>query len=219
MGSWRSVMSVVKTKIEKWDQDVARTISLLEDTPVEVVRAIRKALAAGHGRQVQVSYAHGKKTPGEGRLHASGPSLQTLPGWVRRLVAGKRYHDVDLVNAEPTLLLGLAADVEVPALHHYVTEREAVLAELIERNGIDRATAKKAVIATLNFGDYHRVIEKEDDDAFLESLQGARGKLCRYLMAVEPALYAACSKEDGNVRGRFMAHVYLNSSMRRRCSR
>ena len=80
-------LPVITAKIEKWDLDVARKITRFQDTPPEVVRVLKAAIKKAHGKQLSVSYTRAKSTPDGGRLYAKGPSLQSAPGWVRRLVA------------------------------------------------------------------------------------------------------------------------------------
>ena len=61
-------------------------------------------------------------------------------------------------------------EVTVPALHRYVAEREELLDELKRRHAVDRGTAKKVVLRTINFGGYRRTLEEcgglepKDDD-------------------------------------------------------
>lgn len=47
----------------------------------------------------------------KGRVYAQG--LQTVPGWVRRQCAHKYYHDIDIVNCYPVILLQLQEKVGV----------------------------------------------------------------------------------------------------------
>jgi hypothetical protein len=152
---------VVATKLERWNVETTKNITMLRDTPPEIVRVLRTALKSAHGGQITVNYGRGRSTPHSGRLYAKGPSLQSVPGWVRRLVADGQYHDIDMVNAAPTLLVGHCdrLGMAAPTLRRYVSEREVVLEELMGRHSIDRATAKKLVLLVLNFGNYHRQFE------------------------------------------------------------
>jgi len=163
---------VVATKLERWNVETTKNITMLRDTPPEIVRVLRTALKSAHGGQITVNYGRGRSTPHSGRLYAKGPSLQSVPGWVRRLVADGQYHDIDMVNAAPTLLVGHCdrLGMAAPTLRRYVSEREVVLEELMGRHSIDRATAKKLVLLVLNFGNYHRQFEDvahRDDPAEL----------------------------------------------------
>lgn len=74
---------------------------------------------------------------GYGRLFVhKGCGLQSFKKDVRNFVAGEYYHDIDMVNAQPTLLLNLfkAMKVDCPNLQVYVDKREQVLAKF----GLDK---------------------------------------------------------------------------------
>lgn len=133
----KSSTPAVLALTEHWDH--ARTKDLAAraaDLPPEVRAGLKAALKKMYGdgptRRLKTEYSRAKSTPAFGRLYARGPSLQSVPGWMRRLVAGGEYHDIDMVNAAPTLLYGLGKrmDLDLPALERYVDEREEVNRDL-----------------------------------------------------------------------------------------
>jgi hypothetical protein len=82
-----------------------------------------------------------------GRQFAQGPGMQNQCGAVRGLhmrTMNKPYRDVDMVNAHPNLLLGVARKhgLETPNLERYTKERDAILSDI----GQD----KQAVLAMMN---------------------------------------------------------------------
>lgn len=81
--------------------------------------------------------------------------LQGMWCEIRAAVAGRYYWDVDVVNAQPTLLLQVAERSKWPCdrLRRYVVERDVVLAHAAQVLGVEganaRNTAKTALIAVL----------------------------------------------------------------------
>ena len=68
----------------------------------------------------------------EGRLYARSPSMQSTPGWVRRIIGHKYYHDIDMANAFPSIFsqivhkagLGMTDDYRI--IEQYASERATV---------------------------------------------------------------------------------------------
>jgi hypothetical protein len=66
----------------------------------------------------------------------------------------KNYHDVDIVNAFPSLLLGKLVSLQWNPLDYqylkkYVIERDVVLKENMEEKGCDRSTSKGVILALM----------------------------------------------------------------------
>ncbi len=101
----------------------------------------------------KVTYGHSKKRNGMGRLYARGPSLQNLPSQIRNFIAGESYHDIDIVNCNPSLLLNICStkDIECPLLTRYCSERDDILKDYADKFNV---TAKevKTVLLGLVFG-------------------------------------------------------------------
>jgi hypothetical protein len=225
-----TAMADCTTKLEKWNVEIAENVAMLRDAPPDVVTSLRKALKTGHAGQIYVHYSCAKSTPDRGRLYAKGPSLQSMPGWVRRLVADNRYHDIDVVNAAPTILVGHCdrLGMAAPTLRSYVADRESVLKTLMERHDIDRGTAKKLVLLVINFGSYHREFAARQqtanksemaaslhaDSSDLDALRAETLALYDVLRDENKELHAVCAKGGGNIRGRFMAHLYFSHEAR-----
>lgn len=131
--------------------DAAWTERSVERHPIDLVRSMLDASAPG-SVGVAVSYRRGRGRA-RGRQYAIGPSLQSLPRSVRHTLAAGLYHDIDVENAQPTLVAHYCArhGVPAPVLQDYTSgteRREAMLREL----GAPRAQAKRAIIALINGG-------------------------------------------------------------------
>ena len=147
-------------KIEVFDVEFARALKAHPDIPKEerdkLKRYLKKCENVNH---VRVVYKLGKLMRTQhlnlGRLCASeGIGLQTFSRDVRAALAGRYYFDVDVVNAQPTIILQYCEREgwECSALRRYVETREEVLEEMERNLGIERWEAKQRVISLLNGG-------------------------------------------------------------------
>ena len=113
---------------------------------------------------VKVTYQRSHDRPW-GRFFAKSPALQSLCHVVRHTLARDLYHDVDMVNAAPSILVQLCAmhGVACPAINDYVARRDACLQELIG-TGLTRSDAKKVILSILNGGraDYNNLARRPD---------------------------------------------------------
>jgi len=87
---------------------------------------------------------------GYGRYYGQKGSLETLERECRGTICRDYYHDIDMVNAHPVLLIQLAHQYrkDLPEMEAYVDRREEVLARVSE----NREEAKTAVIKVLYGG-------------------------------------------------------------------
>ena len=122
---------------------------------------------------LSTAYTHGKGTP-FGRLYAY-PSLQSIPGWIRRLCSFKVYHDVDIENCFPVILRQIAQHhgVRCPLLTRYVQNRqrafERVRQELPGTTEWSRAQLKKCFLIVLHGGDYTYNVTAGAHSEFLDA--------------------------------------------------
>jgi hypothetical protein len=145
-------------KRETFDVDTARW--LLEQKE-RLGRVEREALqryykARKNGNQHDTLYKLGKDVKHEhlGRFVAKGGiGLQCLPRDIRAALAQKYYWDVDMRNAQPTLLAQYATTRGwiCEKVKHYITYREELLTEMETTFGIERWEAKDRITA-LCFG-------------------------------------------------------------------
>jgi hypothetical protein len=131
----------VDTYLESWDKD--------------------KTKETGGLSMVQVTYKPSEKFP-EGRVYATGPSLQTLKGWIRRFAGWKHYHDIDIVNACPTIAMQVfekhLGENCFPLLTQYVADREGMIQRLQVKYSEDLADKsfkemKKLFLVGIHLGD------------------------------------------------------------------
>jgi hypothetical protein len=88
---------------------------------------------------------------------ASHPSMQSCPSRLRPRLVRRFYHDVDMANCHPTLMVQVAAQMGLPAtavevLREYVEQRPLMLDRIGEHYGVLAGRAKYAVLRVLNGG-------------------------------------------------------------------
>jgi hypothetical protein len=110
----------------------------------------------GVGRvQVRYSVPPGRLGRHVARSVGAGPAnyCYGMNGRVRSHLARRLYHDLDMVNAAPTISLQImqAAGLEAPFLEEYVRHRAFYLAQVMDDCGVDRQVAK-SVFIVLAFG-------------------------------------------------------------------
>lgn len=100
---------------------------------------------------------------GYGRLYGSKGSFETLEKECRGTICKDYYHDIDMVNCHPVLLVQFARkkypnqpDI-LSEVQRYNENREAYLAEVMSENSISRDEAKQGVIKVL----YGGIVSKE----------------------------------------------------------
>ena len=145
-------------KRETFDVDTARWLldqkDRLGDKEKDALRRLYKARL--NGNQHDAIYKLGKdlKHDDVGRWIAKGGvGLQALSRDVRAALAQKYYWDVDMQNAQPTLLVQYAEKRGwvCDKVKHYISYREELLTEMMDVFGIERWEAKDRIIA-LCFG-------------------------------------------------------------------
>ena len=96
-----------------------------------------------------------------GRLTAVKPSMQPMPNLFRQWLYRGLLHDIDIVNAHPTILLGLVKQLRphsweaaAPTLVEYVRDRASFLDKIVAHYGLPaRDFAKTALLVVLNGGE------------------------------------------------------------------
>lgn len=139
-------------KTEVFDVDFAKEI--LENKNIskderDAVRRLYKARTNGNQHQAQYKLGKDVKSDDVGRFVAvKGTGLQALSRDCRSALAQKFYVDVDIVNAQPTILQQYASKRGwvSDALKEYNTNREEFLEALMDL-GMERWEAKQRVVA------------------------------------------------------------------------
>jgi hypothetical protein len=147
------------------------------------LRAIKKRLARGN--ELDNTYKLGKniKSAGEdlGRLCAvRGIGLQGLPRQLRGALGRANYHDIDIVNALPTICYELCVKQGIACANQkeFIGRRDELMSELCEHLQMDRDMAKTRILA-LYFG-YANASEEMNDffKALHSELTKARELIC-----------------------------------------
>jgi hypothetical protein len=92
-----------------------------------------------------------QSTKNRGRFYVKGGvGLSAIMRELRSLLARDNYHDIDIVNCDPTLLAQFCAefheDLDTTRLESYVANRDMLLGELMNANDIKREQAKDVVL-------------------------------------------------------------------------
>jgi len=144
-------VSVAKTEV--FDVDMAQWLLDKADLPKDDRRKLRmymKERTCGNHRRVL--YKLGKDCKGQflGRwCVVGGQGLQALPHEIRNALADKYYWDLDMENAQPTILRQFCSRQgwTCVALDTYVERRSELLDEVVEQTGMTMAQAKTVVLS------------------------------------------------------------------------
>ncbi len=145
---------VAVIKEELFDAEFARQLVNDKNIPKDDRAAIRRFAKSENtkGHKHTTYYKLGKNCKNDflGRLCAlKGEGLQCFSRDIRAALTQKYYWDVDMVNAQPTILVqycqqrGWSCD----AVKRYVAQREELLSEIIEKLSIERWEAKERIIS------------------------------------------------------------------------
>jgi len=142
-------VSILKTEV--FDIEFARQLFDDEFLPREEKEKLRRFLKNSVKNTHQTQYMLGKHLKNDflGRLCAvRGESLQTFQKDVRGALAKDYYWDLDMVNAQPSLLKQYAErnGWKCSAIEHYITNREELITEICEKLQIERWEAKDRII-------------------------------------------------------------------------
>lgn len=102
-----------------------------------------------------------------GRKFSRGRSLTTTKGVYRDLMTYKKYHDIDMINAQPTILCAICKFLgfECELLEGYLLNREATLAKIAEEEHLTRKEAKKRICSLINGGGLEVDLYAKEDEA------------------------------------------------------
>lgn len=151
------VGDVTITKEELFDVDFARQIVANKQIAKEDRRILQRYLKGRiQGNRRTVTYKLGKhvKHEGIGRLCAvGGEGLQCIQRDIRGAMTRSYYWDVDMVNAQPTLLVQLCErnGWVCNSIREYVAKREEMLQEVQQSLSVERWEAKQRIVS-LFFG-------------------------------------------------------------------
>lgn len=201
-----SDLKIVKSEL--FDADMMALLSRHEGVPADIkqtLKAYRKR--ATNGNQVQVVYEFGKLWRGvqKGRVGpANGLGLQTMRGDIRAALASKYYWDVDVVNAQPHILVALCKKRgwSCERLEEYVTYRSTKLEEIQAELGCDRDAAKQYCLSILFGGDPYKTVSP-----YFTELAAELSRIADNVAAAFPDIYRIAVKEKKNPKASCLATV------------
>lgn len=197
------------TKKQPWDGSamvqIWRNRESYDSSQMKILKhLIQNAIQNSFRNTSVITYTYPDTSIGDlrmGRLtaHSKG-SLERVKRVFRHALCTNLYWDIDMVNAQPTLLCQLAKryNICVKNLEHYVQNREEVLQKMIEYYTISRDEAKEWIIKCL-FGAKLPELKFLQDE--LESLVSILG-------TVYPSLFNIVEQmNEHNKYGKFLAYV------------
>lgn len=154
-----------------------------------------------------VTYKLSSKTAGKlgyGRLYGTKGSFETLEKECRGTICKDYYHDIDIVNCHPVLLLQFAKNkysADLPEVDKYVMNRDQYLKNVMIENDCSRDDAKAAIISILYGGSCNQ-------KSFLWELsEEVRGFSKKLFQRDEYADLAKACKSEKNMYGSFLSFV------------
>lgn len=154
-----------------------------------------------------VTYKLSNKTAGKlgyGRLYGTKGSFETLEKECRGTICKEYYHDIDIVNCHPVLLLQFARkeySIDLPEVDKYVSNRDLYLKNVMTENDCIRDEAKAAIISILYGGSCNQ-------KSFLWELsEEVRGFSKKLFQRVEYSELAKACKSEKNMYGSFLAFI------------
>ena len=194
------------TKTEIFDADFATWILNNKDIPKEEREAVRRLFRGRvRGNQHETTYKLGRELKHEdlGRFHAvRATGLQCCWADTRAALAQKFYWDVDIRNAQATLLEQYATKRgwTCEAVKRYNADRDEFLAELMEM-GMERWEAKEKVCRIMFGGSVEGL-----PSFFVRELQPEMRKLMENIWNENRTKYPSIAKKPNAVRS-MMANV------------
>jgi phage/plasmid-associated DNA primase len=115
-----------------------------------------------------------------GRWYADrGLSLQSLKREVRHTIAADKYQDIDMVNAQPTMIQHLCRKHKLvcPHLDEYVSNRDALLDALLDALDCSRDEAKAIYLTVMNGGSCDKAKQTPHLKAFKQEMRSTAQSL------------------------------------------
>jgi len=182
----------------------------LDPGQVSIINSIynnkKKGSALGVAEQ-KITYKLSSKAAGKlgyGRLYGTKGSFETLEKECRGTICKEYYHDIDIVNCHPVLLLQFARNkfqTELPEVEKYVDNRETYLKNVMTENSITRDEAKAAIISVLYGGSCNQ------KSYLYELSQEVRGFSKKLFQTEQYADLAKVCKGEDNIYGTFLSFV------------
>ena len=166
----------------------------------KITKYLNNKLTCKHN-YVKYNYSKGRTS---GRLIGDF-TIQSVNRNIRGFICDGLTTDIDMVNAHPTILLGLCNkyDIQAPNLELYVNERKKCLLDIQEKDNIDYNNAKKKVLVSTNM---HLKIKSKSE--FLMNYDKEMKTLHKKFLDIEDFNYVKeYAKKDTNFEGSFINHI------------
>ncbi len=205
----RPTPEVVLEKQQEWDAAVMATIwkkrKILDPAEVNKLKNLYDNAKKNHRYNTSIiKYSYSDSLAGArkyGRLYSiEGGSIERIEKTIRQSLCANLYWDIDIVNAQPTLLSQVAAKhgLKLRNLTYYVENRDEVIQRFMKHYNMTRDEVKDWIIKCL-FG---CAIPE------LKSLQTELETLASILQDVYEELYSIVQRmKDKNVDGSFLSYV------------
>lgn len=142
---------------ERVDRDMLQRLISSTDIDENIRKQLLYYYTQMKNESIKVKYFYSKNLENAGRLYAQGgSSLQSFKKEIRHALAKEIYHDIDMENAHPMLLMQYCKknNIECPNLTNYVLNREETLKKIQEFHNITRDQAKKFLLKIQYLGSY-----------------------------------------------------------------
>ena len=154
-----------------------------------------------------VSYLPSKNLKNMGRLFAQSASLQNLPREFRGAI-GANYHDLDMKNAHPSILLQYCQknDIKCEALEHYVNNRDVIIEKIMNDYQLEKGDVKQLFLSVMNGGKREGIT-----DAFFMKFKTECERIHTFIASLNPKLLKdVCKRKEFNVNGSLTNIILCN---------
>jgi hypothetical protein len=131
-------------------------------------------------------------------LFAQSASLQNLPREFRGAI-GCNYHDIDMENAHPSILLQYCKknDIKCDNLEHYVNNRNDIISRFIITYQLERSDVKQLFLSVMNGAKRDGIT----DDFFIK-FQSECQRIHIFIASLNPKLLKdVCKRKEFNING------------------
>lgn len=157
------------SKEDKRDDAIGRTY-----TTKQIIYSIKK-LCNRHiknkGEPELINYKHSARMVNNGRLYSVGMSISKMNGKIRGYLCDKYYYDIDMKNAQPTILYYILKnyypETKFNFIQTYIKNRDSCIQKLIDNNVCkNRREAKDKIIMMMNndkiYGNSNKFLQNLD---------------------------------------------------------
>ena len=205
-----SKQEIIKTLHEKVNIDILERLLSAEGIEDNLRNQLKLYYHKRDNNRIAVKYHYSKNLFDKGRLYAEGSlSLQNFKKEIRHALASEYYHDIDIENCHPVLILQYCKkhNIDSKELEKYVKDRESILEKICKFHKIERNQSKKLVLRLCYLGKY--VIEVLNDDTeeyeeiepkkkfeFLVNFQTELKNISKSVCNNEKEIYELVKKDD-----------------------